>query len=445
MPIVYRGSGAWGAGLGRNLTAADFDGNTWTIVQMIAGLSDGHANQGVGISNITQSGQTLTIYLTDGTTRGPFTLPSVAMAGRGLWTPSTAYAVNDVISYGPSAYLVLVAHTSASTFNPAANDGLGHNYYSLLLTVASSIPTGGSTGYALVKASSADFDSLWAPIGELPVGGSAGEVLIKLSGTNFDADWVAAAVPPGGAEGQVLRHTGSGDYAFGWSDETVPAGGTLGQVLAKSSDDDYALGWVTPTTPTTTLAGDTDVALTSPANKDVLTYDSVAAKWKNKPAAGTWVHIATITLSGVAAPTATVANVFSDDYLEYSIQFIDMTSATNGDAFQMKINGGSGGTGYVNATGGVTTAIDLTPAGNVVQNTGNGGLSMGLGIYGNTTGATSAIIATGFGVYYPSGGGVGEASCNCIVNPYSGDDDVVFSTVSGTNFQGGYIKIYGIL
>jgi hypothetical protein len=35
-----------------------------------------------------------------------------------------------------------------------------------------------------------------------------------------------------------------------------------------------------------TLAGDTDVLISSPANNDVLTYETSSTKWKNKPAAG---------------------------------------------------------------------------------------------------------------------------------------------------------------
>lgn len=35
-----------------------------------------------------------------------------------------------------------------------------------------------------------------------------------------------------------------------------------------------------------TLAGDTDVVISSPANGDLLTYDSGSTKWKNKPSSG---------------------------------------------------------------------------------------------------------------------------------------------------------------
>jgi hypothetical protein len=41
-----------------------------------------------------------------------------------------------------------------------------------------------------------------------------------------------------------------------------------------------------------TLAGDTDVVLTSPANDDVLTYETSSSKWKNKPAAGAVTSVA---------------------------------------------------------------------------------------------------------------------------------------------------------
>jgi hypothetical protein len=63
------------------------------------------------------------------------TIPAATFAWnpKGEWQPSTVYAVNDVVSYFGSLYLVIFAHTSQSTFDPSANDGLGHNYYALIL------------------------------------------------------------------------------------------------------------------------------------------------------------------------------------------------------------------------------------------------------------------------------------------------------------------------
>jgi hypothetical protein len=52
---------------------------------------------------------------------------------KGEWLPSTAYAVNDTVAYFGFLYLVIFAHTSQPTFDAAASDGLGHNYYALIL------------------------------------------------------------------------------------------------------------------------------------------------------------------------------------------------------------------------------------------------------------------------------------------------------------------------
>lgn len=74
MTLTYRTSGAWGSGKGSNLTAAEIDGNTYDLDQRVAALETDppEPNQ---ISNITQSGNTITIHLEDGTTFGPFLLP----------------------------------------------------------------------------------------------------------------------------------------------------------------------------------------------------------------------------------------------------------------------------------------------------------------------------------------------------------------------------------
>lgn len=60
------------------------------------------------------------------------------------------------------------------------------------------IPTGGSSGQALVKKSSTNYDVKWADTGGssgLPSGGTKGNVLTKKSSTNYDAEWSAPATP----------------------------------------------------------------------------------------------------------------------------------------------------------------------------------------------------------------------------------------------------------
>ena len=116
MSITYRTTGAWGAGKGGNLTAAEVDTNFYTLVQEIASSLAGAAP--AEIDNITLVGSQLTFALSDGRTFGPFTVPTPSFRWAGVWSPAEPYLVNDVIETGQGIYLVAQAHTSASTFDP---------------------------------------------------------------------------------------------------------------------------------------------------------------------------------------------------------------------------------------------------------------------------------------------------------------------------------------
>lgn len=61
-----------------------------------------------------------------------------------------------------------------------------------LVSIESSIPLGGKTGQALVKASDNDRDTKWGEIvaeNGVPETGSAGGILIKDSNTGYDSKW----------------------------------------------------------------------------------------------------------------------------------------------------------------------------------------------------------------------------------------------------------------
>ena len=73
--------------------------------------------QAVSISNITSTGATMTVHLTNGTTIGPLVLPVAAFFVHGAWQPNTLYTVNDVFRHDNAAYVVRVEHTSAATFD----------------------------------------------------------------------------------------------------------------------------------------------------------------------------------------------------------------------------------------------------------------------------------------------------------------------------------------
>ena len=65
-----------------------------------------------------------------------------------------------------------------------------------------SLPTGGTTGQALVKNSATNYDASWQTVtaaNGLPTGGSTGQVLTKDSGTDYDTSW---QTPSGGGGSQ---------------------------------------------------------------------------------------------------------------------------------------------------------------------------------------------------------------------------------------------------
>jgi hypothetical protein len=127
MPLILR------ADKGSNLTPNEADGNFTYLNNLIASVED-NITAGRGIIDITISGNVITFPMRDSTLE-TVTIPNATFAWtpKGEWQPSTVYAVNDVVSYFGSLYLVIFAHTSHITFDPNANDGLGHQFYSLIL------------------------------------------------------------------------------------------------------------------------------------------------------------------------------------------------------------------------------------------------------------------------------------------------------------------------
>ena len=126
MTQKYRTDGAWGAGIGRNLTPAEVDENFWDGLQRIVALEALPAAP-AGIDHFSITGRQLYVTLTDATVLGPYTLPVASFTDRGTWAPATPYSVLDTFTINGGLYEVLFAHTSAGSFDPGANDGSGHD------------------------------------------------------------------------------------------------------------------------------------------------------------------------------------------------------------------------------------------------------------------------------------------------------------------------------
>lgn len=128
MAIIYRSV------KGSNLTPTEVDGNfsdldgrTTILEAQLPALTFDDLDFSVSGSDF---------YVHIGTaTYGPYALPVFSFVDlfRGEWLPSTDYAVNDLFTAPGGLYVVIFAHTSGTTFDPGANDGMGHDYYQALL------------------------------------------------------------------------------------------------------------------------------------------------------------------------------------------------------------------------------------------------------------------------------------------------------------------------
>ena len=121
----------WGAGKGSNLSALDFDNNTWEFVSAIADLiaNPPSVNQ---IASFSIVGTNLFVNMMDGTVIGPLPIPILKFGWRGEWAPATGYVELDVFSVAAvGIFLVLHDHTSDATFDPAAEDGGNPRYYQM--------------------------------------------------------------------------------------------------------------------------------------------------------------------------------------------------------------------------------------------------------------------------------------------------------------------------
>lgn len=117
MTISYRTAGAWGAGTGTNLTAAQVDENFYTIHLRVLDLED-NPPEAISIDHFEITGSLLTIVMTDASTHGPFVLPMGQWRWTGEWEAEATYFLGDLFTESGNLYFVRVQHVAAEEFDP---------------------------------------------------------------------------------------------------------------------------------------------------------------------------------------------------------------------------------------------------------------------------------------------------------------------------------------
>ncbi len=189
MALTYRTTDGtkWGTGKGSNLTNVEGDTNIWELHGRLL-VQEARPDPSAGIDYFETVSTSFYVHMTDASVLGPYAMPVAIFKSRGEWAPATAYAVLDTFTINGALYEVIFAHTSAGSFDAGANDGMGHDYYSLMIqTPGASMPTGGATGQVLQKSTSSNYAVTWG--WKFPTGGTAGKILVQQSGTQDNAAW----------------------------------------------------------------------------------------------------------------------------------------------------------------------------------------------------------------------------------------------------------------
>lgn len=305
MSITYRQddqvSGRW-TGKGGRLTNQEGDENLFDHESRISTL-EGNYTLTVSLDAITQpTPSSLLFHKTDGSTQGPFEMPLASFRDRGDWEADTPYLLNDTFNAPDGGlYRVLVDHTSAGSFSPTANDGAGHDYYAAMIPPrGNTLPSGGAVGTYLRKNGSDDYNANWASVqatevtfspssGSLIPEGPVSDALEYLetkieSGGLPNAYFIDYPPPTGswlvsvtvGDAIDELSHIGAEHVVFTPSTGSALVSNNVGDALEELEG---LIG--TGGGGSSTLAGLTDVEITSPADEDDLYYDAGDSKWKN--------------------------------------------------------------------------------------------------------------------------------------------------------------------
>lgn len=283
---------------GSPLDATEFDGNTTEFDARLTALETNPPTP-TGISLIDVAGINITFTLTDSTELGPFPMPVLRYDFRGEWLPATPYIELDGFAYdGLGTFIVMVDHTSASTFD---RDAVGSPVAAGSFEIARwyVITTVGTTDFTLLGASAntvgVRFKATDAGSG---TGAASPSLYLQQSGasTSTNIDDLANIIITNPNDDDFLLLTGTSPAAWtNRSPATVAALlsalialDDLSDVDAAAPTDGQVLTWATspgawiPTTPAAAafaLDDLTDVDAAAPTDGQVLAWAASPGAW----------------------------------------------------------------------------------------------------------------------------------------------------------------------
>lgn len=203
----------------------------------------------------------------------------------GIFAGITGYRIVDTISHKGAVYGADYSanFTARSLVDKGYVDGVvGGGVVGPTGPTGQGVPTGGTTGQALVKVNGTDYNTAWAtipagptgatgpagptgPTGSTGVTGSTGTTGATgptgAAGATGSAGATGATGPQGapGTNGTNGTNGATGSTgATGAAGVGVPTGGTIGQVLAKINSTNFNTQWVTPSGGGGTVTGGTN-------------------------------------------------------------------------------------------------------------------------------------------------------------------------------------------
>lgn len=141
----------------------------------------------------------------------PFTDSNYTVTTSHFGGPAQDYPT-EIVELGPTGFGII------SPDSPGGGTANGVYWQAMSLgEQPGAVPADGTYGQALIKQSSAAYDTTWATI--VPPGGSAGQILAKDTDTDFDSEWIdlPISLPIGGGTGNPLIKKSAVDGDSEWS------------------------------------------------------------------------------------------------------------------------------------------------------------------------------------------------------------------------------------